>query len=290
MAMRVLLTGAGGFTGQYVAAALRTAGHEVLALSSAAGERIDLQDASALGEAVDRLRPQAVIHLAAIAYVAHDDVDAIYRTNLLGARHLLAALAQLPEPPRRVILASSANVYGNAGAAPIAETHFAAPLNDYAVSKLAMEYMAATWRERLPIVIVRPFNYTGVGQDVRFLIPKIVDHYRRRAASITLGNLDVWRDFLDVRDVARLYAALLQVDQPPPLLNLCSGRSHALREVIATMDALAGYAIQVESRAALVRGNELHRLEGDPSLLRATLGDTPLIPWEETLRWMLQAA
>ena len=295
---RVLVTGLDGFTGHYVAAELRAAGHEVCGLSSgvaAAGAgthgAVDLLDATAVKDAVARLRPQAVVHLAAIAFVAHGDVDAIYRTNILGTRHLLAALAELPEPPARVILASSANVYGNApgSAGALDESTPLAPANDYAVSKLAMEYMARTWRPRLPLVLARPFNYTGVGQSTSFLIPKIVDHFRRGARQIELGNLDVWREFMDVRTVAWTYRRLLETDSEGDTFNICSGRSHSLREVLAMMEQVAGYAIEVRVNPAFVRANEVVRLEGDPRRLHARVGKPPAHELRQTLRWMYEA-
>ena len=110
---RVLVTGRDGFTGRYVAQDLARAGYEVCGLN-AHGGRVDLLDAAAVQAAVAGIRPWAVIHLAAIAFIAHGDVDSLYRTNIVGTRHLLAALAELPAAPSIVVLASSANVYGQA--------------------------------------------------------------------------------------------------------------------------------------------------------------------------------
>src|SRR5688572_404033 len=113
---RVLLTGAGGFTGRYVAGALREAGFSVHGWSHEEDvdcTGVDLTDRAAVHAAVDALQPDIVVHLAAIAFVAHGDVDEIYRVNVVGTRHLLEALAAQARRPRKVILASSANVYGN---------------------------------------------------------------------------------------------------------------------------------------------------------------------------------
>jgi len=240
---------------------------------------------------VAKIQPQAVIHLAAIAFVAHGDVDAIYRTNIVGTRHLLAALADLPTPPASVVLASSASVYGNAEACTglLDERTDVAPANDYAVSKLAMEFMARIWRERLPLVFTRPFNYTGRGQAECFLIPKIVDHFRRGDRCIELGNLDVWREFMDVRAVAWAYRRLLETRSDDDTFNICSGIGHSLREVLAMMAEIAGYAIEVSVNPAFVRVNEVRRLEGNPNRLLARIGPMPKHTLMDTLRWMYLA-
>ena len=296
---RVLVTGLGGFTGRYLQAALQQRGWEVWGLgvqpapatvNPAHYVQADLADSSALTQAVALAQPYAVIHLAAIAFVGHGDADAFYRVNLLGTRHLLAALAALPQTPARVLLVSSANVYGNQVEGMLDETTPAHPANDYAVSKLAMEHMAHLWATRLPITVVRPFNYTGVGQSTDFLLPKIVAHFRRRAATIELGNLDVSRDFSDVRAVADAYCRLLEVqDIAGATVNVCSGRSHSLRSILAMAEQITGHTLQVQVNPALVRANEVKNLLGNPAYLRTLVGaDWGCPPLSETLRWMLE--
>lgn len=297
-ARRVLVTGLHGFTGRYLQLALEQRGWQVWGLgaqpAASADPRYlqaDLHDSAALAHAIARAQPHAVVHLAAIAFVGHGDADAFYRTNLLGTRHLLAALAQQSAPPTRVLLASSANVYGNQTEGMLDESTPPQPANDYAVSKLAMEHMARLWAAQLPITLVRPFNYTGVGQSEQFLLPKIVAHFQRRAATLELGNLDVWRDFSDVRAVADAYCRLL--DAPGAAgatVNLCSGQAHSLREVIALVEQLSGHRLRVQVNPAFVRANEVRTLQGDPARLRALIGaDWCSPPLPDTLRWMLQA-
>lgn len=292
---RALLTGCHGFTGRYVTAELEAAGYEVIGLAhegdppSEGALRVNLLDRAAVERAVAEARTDAVVHLAAISFVAHGDADEIYRTNIVGTRNLLQALADGDVKPRGVVLASSANIYGNAAALPITEDTPPAPANDYAVSKLAMEAMARLWMERLPITLVRPFNYTGVGQSENFLIPKIVAHFRRGERAIELGNTDVSRDFSDVRDVARAYAAIVARAPAGEVINLCSGRSQSLDEVLAMMAGIAGHGIEVRVNPAFVRDNEVKRLVGSNARLRAITGFVPSIPLEETLRWMYES-
>ncbi|HXE65920.1 MAG TPA: GDP-mannose 4,6-dehydratase [Rhodanobacteraceae bacterium] len=292
---RALLTGCHGFTGRYVAAELATAGYEIIGLAHDGDPpregvlRANLLDRNAVRRAVAEARADAVVHLAAISFVAHGDADGIYRTNVVGTRNLLEALAACDQKPGSVVLASSANIYGNAEVEPITETTAAAPANDYAVSKLAMEYMARLWMDRLPITLVRPFNYTGVGQGEQFLIPKIVAHFRRGERAIELGNTDVARDFSDVRDVARAYATIVAKAPAGETINICSGVAHSLGEVLDMMAKIAGYAIEVRVNPAFVRGNEVKRLVGSNARLWALAGYTPAIPLAETLRWMCAA-
>lgn len=289
-----LITGIRGFTGKYLASALREWGYEVYGTvheqgSAQDGEfAADLCDPEAVRKVVSQVQPDVVVHLAAISFVAHGDVEAVYRTNVVGTRNLLQALAECGKTPRAVLLASSANVYGNAPVDPITETTSPNPANDYAVSKLAMEYMASLWMEKLPIVTVRPFNYTGVGQASNFLLPKIVDHFRAGAEVIELGNLDVARDFSDVRTVVAAYHRLIELAPAGETYNVCSGKAVSLEEVLSIMADIAGYVINVKINAAFVRENEVKCLRGSNAKLTETIGALDSIPLEQTLRWMFE--
>lgn len=295
---RTLVTGAAGFTGRYVVHALADRGHEVHGLvhmhepdlaDIVRAHEADLADLDALKKVVAEVRPDHVVHLAAIANVAHGDIEQMYRTNVVGTRQLLEALAGSPATPSSVLIASSANIYGNAREGVLDETVPAAPANDYGVSKVATEYVAKLYAPRLPITVLRPFNYTGRGQSTDFLLPKIVAHARARAPVIELGNLDVARDFSDVRTVAGVYAKLLT--EPAAIggtFNICSGRAVSLREVVEMVSELCGHPLEVRVNPAFVRANEVRTLCGSPDKLEKVIGPLDSIPLRQTLGWMLE--
>lgn len=292
---RALITGLRGFTGYYMARELAEAGYRVFGTvlpGEPAGPDIfelDLCDRAAVAAMVEQVQPDVVAHLAGIAFVAHANVELIYRVNVVGSRNLLEALAGARHPCSAVLLASSANIYGNADVALIDESVAPAPANDYAVSKLAMEYMAQLWMDRLPIVIARPFNYSGRGQAENFLLPKIVAHFRRGERKIELGNLAIARDFSDVRTVAKTYRRLLAASPAGQAFNICSGQSHSIAEVIDTVSDIAGYRIEVEVNPAFVRANDVLTLAGNNARLTSVVGAIESTPLAETLRWMYQA-
>ncbi|MFC4932406.1 GDP-mannose 4,6-dehydratase [Massilia sp. GCM10023247] len=295
---RALITGMRGFTGQYVASELAAAGYRVFGTVMPGPGRaiepgadllaVDLCDRPALAAMVEQVQPDVVVHLAGIAFVGHGDVEQIYRVNVAGTRNLLEALAGTRHKASSVLLASSANIYGNAPVPVIDESVPPAPANDYAVSKLAMEYMARLWMDKLPIIIARPFNYTGPGQGENFLLPKIMGHFRRRERRIELGNLAIARDFSDVRMVARSYRRLLAAAPAGEAFNVCSGRSHSLADVIDMASEIAGYRIEVEVNPAFVRANDVLTLTGSNAKLAGVIGPVASPPLFETLRWMYQ--
>ena len=279
----MLVTGADGFTGVHFVRQTREAGYEVFEFNA------DLTNPAAVQNQVYEAAPDVVVHLAAISFVGHDKASAFYDVNVIGTLNLLDALLKLPKPPTRVLLASSANVYGNCELSPIPETQPPAPLNHYAMSKLAMEHLAMTYADRLPLFFVRPFNYTGLGQVESFVIPKIVSHFKYRADTVELGNLSVEREYNDVRMVIDAYLKLLTAAEVGETYNICSGKTFTLHQVIDTMVELTGHQINIAVNPAFVRTNELHRLCGDATKLNATIGTRGSIALKDTLLWMLES-
>ncbi len=298
---RVLITGIDGFTGRYVAQALVDRGQEVIGMTRdrsiphtapvTTTYEADLDDRSALLAVLQEAKPDRIVHLAAISAVTHHDDAAIYQTNLIGTRNLLQAIVDADLRPDAVLLASSANIYGNATEGKIEESAPLLPVNDYGVSKLAMEHIGRLYSDRMPIIIVRPFNYTGLGQSAGFIIPKLIDHARRGATQIAVGNLDVARDFSDVRTVADCYARLL--DAPSAAgrtFNICSGRAYRLRDVVTMIEQIAGLQFEISINPEFLRESDLMTLFGSRALLEEVIGQVDMPSLEDTLMWMLRAS
>ena len=290
----ILVTGASGFTGGHFIPAAIARGFRCVALCHHEREHVpaaeacftaDICDRQAVVDAVAAAAPDIVVHLSAISFVAHDNSSEIYRVNLLGTLNLLDAVAALSTPVQRILLASSANIYGRAEQLPITEDCPPQPVNHYAASKLAMEQAALQYRD-LPVVMTRPFNYTGRGQDEKFLVPKIVAAFRRGERSIALGNLDVARDFTDVRDLVSAYLGLLQASPGESVYNVCSGTATSLMEIVEHLNEIAGYRMAVETHADFVRADEIKVSYGSDQRLRAAIGDYRRHHLRQTLEWM----
>jgi len=235
----LLITGANGFTGIYLTEAARKAGYGVVALSS------NINDLENLEKEMAAVNPDFVAHLAGISFVASKDHEAFYRVHALGTSNLLQALTKLPSAPKKILLASSATVYGNSANTLSIEDQSLSPIDHYATSKVAMEDMAKTFFNRLPIVIARPFNYTGPGQKGNFLIPKLVDHFAKHTPFIELGNLNIEREFNDVQMICDAYLHLLELGNSSEIYNVCSGQARSLHLVMDTLKNITGHNIDI---------------------------------------------
>ncbi|MES2822815.1 MAG: GDP-mannose 4,6-dehydratase [Pseudomonadota bacterium] len=279
--MRILVTGASGFTGRHFIARSQAQGIHVEELKS------DLLDVSALTTELNSLSFDYVVHLGAISFVGHKDSSAFYSVNVIGTLNLLEAISKLNVLPKKILLASSANIYGNALVSPIVEDQTPAPVNHYATSKIAMEYMAKTYLSKLPVFFVRPFNYTGSFQSPDFIIPKLVSHFVRKAEFIELGNIDVEREFNDVRFVCDAYLKLLVNANVGETYNICTGKLVALKNVIDVLTKLTGHNINIKVNPLFVRANEIAQLYGSPDKLYSCIGSANNFELSDTLQWML---
>jgi GDP-6-deoxy-D-talose 4-dehydrogenase len=279
--LKILLTGASGFTGRHLAALAPSQGHETISLDA------DLRDPLGIRSALSQTTFDAVIHLAGISFPAHTPVEDFYTINAIGSLHLLDELARLDRPNMPVLMASSAIVYGSTTTSPLEESMVAKPINHYGISKWAMEGIAGTFKDRLRILITRPFNYTGPGQNESFLIPKLVKAFKERQPILKLGNIEVEREFNDVEMVCRTYLKL--IDHPfisGEIVNVCSGKPHCIENILTTLENLTNHKPLIEIDPYLVRPNEIKSLCGNPtklldmigadSCLKTALGDTLL--------------
>ena len=278
---RALITGRFGFTGSHLGDYLRTRGWDVFGLertqvgSAESAVTIDINDTDSLTRRLSDVRPTHIVHLAASSHVVGDPL-AFFRVNVLGTESLMEAIVSSGIRPAKVIIASSANVYGNARSTPVTENEPLRPMNYYGLSKASMEQMLLKWQPRLPISITRPFNYTGPGQSPSFLIPKIAHAFHRRDPVIKLGNLDVARDLSGVRFVCEAYLRLLQSDSEGKTFNICSGRSIHLSQILELFRDISGHDPLVEVDPNLVRKDEIKDLCGSPKLLFNVVGEIPL--------------
>lgn len=291
---KALITGIDGFTGRYLKKSLQDKGVRVFGtVHSPSNEPdtyvADLLDSAALKSVLTEVKPDFVIHLAAISFVGHGDPVDFYRVNVIGTENLLNAILESGTNLKKVLVASSANIYGNTTGSKIAESYDPKPVNHYACSKVAMEKIVANYFNSLPIIITRPFNYTGVGQPAHFLVPKIVSHFKQKKSVIELGNTDVFRDFSSVHFVVESYVKLLTSDEEGATFNICSGESHSLAHIISDLEKLAGYNIQIKVNQDFVRKNEVHTIVGDNNKLLTCFPDLKIIAMSDILMEMFNS-
>ena len=306
---RVLLTGATGFVGPHLVAALRRALGEDLEIISAspraepiggaAPAALNLAQPGSASGLVAELRPDACLHLAGVTHVSHAlrDPDLAWSVNLRGTLELADALRELV-PLAPLIHVSTAEVYGLTAntVERLTEECRLAPANLYGVTKAAADLALG---ERalggLKVIRLRPFNHTGPGQSADFVVPHIARQIalaeRQGGGDLAIGALDRARDFLDVRDVCVAYVAALQRSEsvaPGAILNIASGISRTIGEVLDDMLKLAKAPIIVRQDAGRVRAHDVNIVCADASRARTALDWTPRVPWSDTLLSVLQ--
>lgn len=288
----VLITGISGFVGAHLAATLRSAGYVVkgttLSQSGPDSYRCDLATGEGLEEAVLDAQPDVIFHCAAISTVVHANATDYYAANVIGTKHLLAAARKLGRRTRFIFL-STAGVYGNHPVEFLTETLTPRPVHDYGMSKLCAEFWVSSAAEFADVTIVRPFNVLGAGQKSFFIGPKLALAFARRDRQIRLGNIDVYRDYVDIGAFSKSLVDFVDCSASyGEIVNFCSGTPTSLRELIEVYQKLAGYEIEVVQAQEFMRSNEVWRLLGAREKFDR-LAPTPLeiVPLEVTLKRML---
>lgn len=289
---KVLIIGIESFTGKHLARHLKLSGYDIFGTSFFESDdthifQCDITDKESTLGILTTVLPEYIINLAGISFVGHAKKELFYGVNVLAVENILDAILEIENyQPKKVILVSSATVYGNQESSILDESMVPNPLNHYGISKLAMEQIAKTYFDKLNIIITRPFNYTGIGQEAHFLIPKIVSHFKEKKMEIELGNIDVFREFNDVEYICEIYKKLLESDAKSEIVNICSNRLIALKEVIEQMNEVAGYKIMIKINPAFVRENEIVSLSGSPDKLFGLVGEVNQKYFEKTLEEM----
>lgn len=295
---RLLVTGHTGFVGQALFGWLPTSrwARRTELVTLPAG--LDIRDAAGMKAAVTALQPDNVLHLAAQSFVpaSFRDPAETLAINVGGTLNLLQALDSAGFSGR-FLYVSSADVYGAVDAAelPVDESRMPVPRNPYAVSKVSAELLCRQWHltEGLKVLVARPFNHTGPGQDARFVLSGFAQRIAQIACGRTepvfeTGNLDVTRDFCDVRDVLDAYMTLFDKGQVGETYNVCSGVERNVGDLLRAMLARAGITARIQTDPSRLRPNEQLRMVGSAAKLHQHTGWKPSCDFEATLAEMVE--
>ena len=292
---RILITGATGFVGRHLQACLAAAYPEAALFTP----QIDVRDAEIVAAEVQRARPEVCIHLAAVSSIraVEQDEDYAWEVNLRGTLCVARAIVR-HAPECQMLLASSADAYGGSFRAgtPIDESAPLAPMSAYSTTKAAADLAIGSMASHgLRCVRLRPFNHTGPGQTAQFVVPAFARQIARIEAGLQpplmlVGNIDTWRDFLDVRDVCAGYLACIakrDMLSSGTILNLASGMPRRIGDILSELQALAGIALEVRTDPSRVRESDLPMACGDATRAHELLGWVPAMPWTRTLQDVL---
>lgn len=299
MSLRVLVTGASGFVGTHLLAAIKGGHLGELGTAVVLPAGLDLRDATALAAAIAAQRVDAVIHLAAQSFVprAIADPRETYEVNVIGTLNLIQAL-ESADFSGRFLMVSSGDVYGRVDESelPVGPMTVPRPGNPYASSKLAAEELCLQWARRTgaQVVIARPFNHIGPGQSGRFVVSSLANQVvaikeGRQPAVIEVGDVEATRDFTDVRDVVSAYGALLARGQDQARYVVASGVERSVAQVLQRMLSLAQVDAEVRVDPARLRLSEQRRMVGDPSATTHDTGWRPQIDFDRTLTDILHS-
>lgn len=309
--MKALITGIGGFVGSYLAESLLSKNAQVVGLLMPQESRrniasienkltlfeFEIADGKKLKDALDETKPEVIFHLAALSHVPTSLKEPMmtFSTNLMGTLNLYEAVRSL-NLKARLLFISSSDVYGRVDPRdlPITEESLLLPLNPYSSSKACADLVSYQYALTygLDIVRLRPFNHTGPRQSPQF----VCSDFARQIATIEMnkmepllkvGNLEVWRDFCDVRDVVRGYWLAVEKGEKGEVYNLCSGQERSIREILMELLSYSTIEVKVQEEKERFRPVDIPIVRGDPTKFQKATGWQREIPFSQTLRDLL---
>lgn len=305
--VRVLITGAGGFVGRFLTAHLRAVQPDAdyigtqfptanePPLDGVQSYKLDLCSAADVDALIDTVRPDQIYHLAGQAFVprSFEDPWETLETNIRGQLNLTLACIKYDLKPR-MLITGSAEIYGVPTTVPTSEREPLLPTSPYSVSKVAQDLLGYQYFKShgIPILRARAFNHFGPGQSDRFVAPAFAMQIARIEAGkqppvMRVGDLTAKRDFTDVRDVVRAYRLLVERGSAGEAYNIASGTTYSIRQVLDMLLSMTDVSIDVQIDPARMRPSAIPVMQGDITRIRETVGWTPEIPLETTLRDLL---
>jgi GDP-4-dehydro-6-deoxy-D-mannose reductase len=300
---RILITGGTGFVGTHLVQFLNSSTSHIAVLASGGKSKphpgvkyyeVDIRDRDLVRSIVLEVKPEQIFHLAGISSVddSWSNPRLTYEVNVFGAYNLFDAAMSLPCPPR-ILNISTSQVYAPCSSA-LREDSRIHPSNPYAASKAMAELLVVEYQKSTAegIITTRSFNHTGPGQPPNFVLPSLAKQFVEielglHPPTIKVGNIEVKRDFTDIRDVVRAYCMLLEKGKPGEVYNVCSGSATRLADIIQMFESAAGRKVIVATEGSRIRGNDVPLICGDPKKIRDTTGWQPQISLPKTIADLL---
>lgn len=264
---KVFITGITGFVGSELARQMRDSRYSVVGTSTKESNeenciQCDIRNADAVLKTIAAVSPDIIIHNAALSLATHENTRDYYENNVLGTENVIKAINALKQR-KKIIFISTAGVYGNHPVGILSEDLSPLPVTHYGMSKFVCERMIMNEIERHDVMIIRPFNIIGRGQNPNFIVPKLVWHFAHAIPSIRLGNLDPIRDYIDLKTSCTIIGELIMNSQAyGEIINLCSGAGTSVRDLLNVLYELTGHAIQVITAPEFTRRSEVWSLLG----------------------------
>ena len=297
---KILVTGCSGFLAHYLVDFLKIRQEDTLFGMTEEDDfssekytvfRIDIREQDEVRKIIKEVRPEIIFHLAAVSNVGFSwkNQKMTYEVNFIGSSNILEAV-KLFCPQSRVILISSAELYGSGQSEKIDEKSSVVIKNPYALSKYAMEMLGDLYINSmdLDVIKIRSFNFTGPGQSKNFVCSDFAYQIAQiekgnRIPEIRVGNLAAVRDFSDVRDIARYLVTIAEKGRKGCLYNICSGKGYSIKDILNLLISFSEKKIEVKIDQNKFRPTDTPFLVGDCNLIREQFRCYPEFDIQQTL-------